>query len=419
MADRARSQAGARQDRGRRRGLALGAALAAIPVVLLAQEDGGGGVRLAFTVDGRLESHSNADFTPGGSEPSIEAVARLGFGAVSETRASRLAFDAGGELRYVLDGPEDIAEGFVNPDLRLSYGRTSADAAFDADLFWRERDLATDREFDDFDTASGERREIGGGVALRWGETRRVGYGLSADYIDTTYTDPDENDFTRTTLGGTMRLDLNPATALTFGLTGSRLDSEDDEDDGTTVGLDTGLSFARPDGTLTFGLSFDDDDDGLRTGFDVGRSFERPAGGYGYRLGVTRDVDGELRLTGGLNVAQDLPRGRLTADLSREIGTASDSNSERLITLFSVGLTQELTPLTSLSLTGAYGESLDPSDDSFTRNFDAGATLSHQLTQDWLVDAGVSYSAENTDDAPQAEDTTVFIGVRRTFEGWY
>jgi hypothetical protein len=396
----------------------LGAALAAVPMALLAQDDSGG-VRMTFSVDGRLESHSNADLTPGGGEPSTEAVVRLGFGVLSETRASRLGLDAGGQLRYILDGPEDLPDGFVDPDLRLFYGRTSADAAFDADLFWRERDLARDREFDDFDRSSGERREVGGSVGLRWGETRRVGYGLSADYTEVTYSDPDEDDFTRTNVGGSMRLDLSKATALTFDLTASRFDSEADEDDDTSTGLDTGLAIARPDGTQTFGLTFDNDDDGLRTGVEVGRNYERPAGGYGYRLGVTRDVEGDLRLTGGLNLAQDLPRGRLTADLSREVGTSDDDNSERFITRFSVGLTQDLTPLTSLSLTGAYGESLDPSDDSFTRNFDAGATLSHQLTQDWLVDAGVSYQAEDTDDEARAEDTTVFLGIRRTFEVRY
>lgn len=415
MADRA----GARQDRGRRRGrLALGAALAAIPVALLAQDDGGG-VRLTFSVDGRLESRSNADLTPGGDEPSIEATAGLGFGIVSETRAARLAFEAGGDLRYVLDGPDDLEEGFVNPDLRLSYGRSSADAAFDADVFWRERDLARDRDIDDFDRATGEKQEFGGGLSLRWGETRRVGYGLNADYTETTFSDPGEADYNRTNLGGSLRLDLSQAAALTFDLNSSRFDSEANEDDRSSLSLDTSLAIARPDGTLTFGLVLDDNEDGLRTGIDVGRSYERPAGGYGYRLGLTRDVEGDLRLTGGLNLAQDLPRGRLTADLSQDVGTASDDDTERFVTRLDIGLTQDLTALTSLSLTGAYAQSLDPRDDSFTRNFDAGATLSHELGQDWLLDAGISYRARDSDDEARAEDTTVFLGLRRAFEVRY
>jgi hypothetical protein len=399
----------------------LGAGTLAIglPLALMAQEDDGGGVRLTFSVDGRVEAHSNAALDPTDAESSAEAVTRLGFGASSTTRAARLSFDATAQVRAVLTGPSSLSDGIVNPDLRLSYSRASSNATFDAQVFWRDTDLGRETTLDDFEVASGKRQDTGASLALRWGNDTRLGFGLTADYTDTDYHDGStEPDRRRLNLGAELRLDLSKATALTFTLTRGRLTS-DNGTDSTTLGLDGTLSIARPDGSLTFGLALDDTDDGLRSGISLARSHERPRGGYGYRLGLTRDAGGDLRVTGGVNLRQDLPRGQITADLSRDITTADDDNSDRQVTRANLGLTQTLTDRTSLTLSAGFSESLNPADDSFTRKTNLGATLSHELGGDWMLDGGVSLTSQDTDATATAEDTSIFLGLRRTFEGRY
>lgn len=378
--------------------------------------EAGGGLRMTFGLDTRLETRSNPRFRPGGSESATEAVARLSFGLISETRTDRLAFEGGAELRGTLDGPSDTASGLVNPNLRLSYGRSSAGATFDTSLFLRETDLARSDNIDEFDDPAGIRRDVGGNVAFAWGNDAPVGYGLTASHTDTSFADgATEADRRRSSVGATLRLDVSQATSLTFALGRSRFDEDGAETRDTTTASAT-AAFARPDGALTLGLRAEDTPEGTRSALTAGRSFALPDGALSLGIGVTRGASGDAALSGSVGWSRELPRGQISASLSRDVTSGTEDDSEREITSARLGLTQSLTQRTSLSLNLGLSESRQTADDTTTRNATASATFSHALPQDWALDAGVSYRSREETFEGTARDTQVFLGLRRAFE---
>lgn len=254
-----------------RRWLAQGVALAtavALPAALAAQQAGeeaggntGGGVRLTFGLDTRVESHTNTGLDADGGRDSTEYDTRLRFGYLTETRVSRLAFDAAVRLQGDLGG-EGGAGDVANPDLSLSYARQGAGTSLDTQVFLREIDLGRDSTLEDFDGEAGTRRDTGGSLALRWGDDAPVGFGLDLSYTDSDFRDgAAEPDRTRLRYGATLRLDLTQATALTLGLAQTRFDAADEGPRDTTT-FDAGLAFDRPQGPLTLDLRLEDTPEG-------------------------------------------------------------------------------------------------------------------------------------------------------------
>jgi hypothetical protein len=402
-------------------GLAGALALAGIPVA--AQDGGGaGGLRLTWGIDSRQFLHSNATLTPDGEDESFESNTRLTFGLSSVTPDSYFTLDAGGRLRFIrlLDGGEStLPDGFVTPDLRLGWGRDSAASRIDANVFWRETDLAQDQGIDDFDGLEGRRQETGGTIAYRWGEDRRWGIGLRASHIDTNFIEaPGETDRQRTLVGADLRLDLNEATVLTFDLARSRFE-EAGEDARYTTRLAADIAFARPDGTFVIGTSAEDTPDGTRTGLTFGRNLELPTGSLGARIGATRGEDGDISLTGTLDWTHALPRGGITASLSRGVTADDTTDAETQLTSVSLELTQELTPRAVLSADFGYAESRETDSGDVTRNGAAGLMVSYDIGQDWLLDAGIRHRMRDEPDEPRAADNAVFLGLRKTFERQY
>lgn len=381
-----------------------------------------GGVRLTFGIDTRLDSSSNPGLDADGGSARTELDTTLSLGYLTETRLSRLAFDASGRLRAQTGADEDSSDGFTDPALRLSYARAGAAASFDAEAFLLQTDLASDAALDDFDSTSGTQRDIGGSLALQWGNDARVGYGLTAAYTDSDFqdgaTDPDR---TRLTLGAEMRLDLTEAAQLTLALTRLRFDEAGAAARETTA-LNAALEIARPRGPLSFGLSVEDTPDGTRTGLTFGRQIALPGGALNARIGLVRGVSGDIGVTGGLTYARSLPQGDITAAISRDITSGAEDDSERRVTRANLGLTRVLTPRTNLSLGLGLAESRTTGDggDESTLNANAEATLNYALTPDWDLNAGIRYRLRETEDpltgSETARDTSVFLGLSRGFE---
>lgn len=415
--------------RGRiRRWLAQGVALVtavALPAALAAQQaaeagagDAGGGIRLTFGFDTRVESHTNSGLAASGGRDTREYDSRLSFGFLTETRTSRLALDAALRARGNLGG-DGGANDVVNPDLTLSYARQGAGSSLDTQAFLRETDLGRDNTLEDFDGNQGTRRDTGGSITLRWGDDAPVGFGVNASYTDSNFSDgAGQPDRTRLRYGATLRLDLTQATRLTLGLTQSRFDAADDSPRDTTT-LDAGLAFDRPQGALTLDLRLEDTPEGTRSSVTAGQTFEMPDGQLTARLGLTRGTSGATRVTGGLTYAHDLPRGQLTADLARDVTSGAEDDGERRITRASLGLTQALTPRTTLLLDLGLSESRATGGDATTQNGNASATLRYDLAQDWNLDVGVSHRLRDTDTTDTARDTSVFLGLSRNFEVRY
>ena len=82
-----------------------------------------------------------------------------------------------------------------------------------------------------------------------------------------------------------------------------------------------------------------------------------------------------------------LPNGQISAQLRRGVQAGSD-DTERLITALSLGYSQSLSQISSLSLDLSYAESTVTATDSTVANTSFGATYSHALTEDWDLNSG-------------------------------
>ena len=407
----------------RQRRLMAGTALAVLilPFGVIAQE--AGGLRLTFGVGFRAETSSNLALENPDEGRTNQFATRLSFRLEDETRVGSLSLAASGFLR-ALDGPDGTETGFETPDLRFGLHQEGARSALDVTAFLREADLDTlrgtlvDPDTGEVSTLSGQgtQRQTGGNVAYTFGAGEPWGLTLSAGLTDTTYRDaPDEVDNRRANAGATLRFALNPATEATLALRGSTY-----KEDGTarrdTLRTEAGLTRSLPLGTVSATLFAEDTEDGTRTGLSFGHSIDLASGArLSYSLGATRSAAGATNLTGALDWTQPLPRGSLSLGLRRAV-TSGDGDAETLATSLNLGLTQDLTPRTALSVGLNAAEAEDTATGDTTRTATLNATLTHALTEDWALDAGYSYRWRDEDTDGRAMSDTVFLELRREFE---
>ena len=406
----------------RQRRLVAGAALAALmPLGVIAEE--AGGLRLTFGVGFRAETSSNLGLETPDEGRTSQIATRLSFRLEDATRAGSLFLAASGSLR-ALDGPDGTETGFETPDLSFGYRREGARSALDVTAFLREADLDTlrgqlvDPDTGEVSTLSGEgtQRQTGGTVAYTFGAGEPWGLTLSAGLTDTTYRDaPAEVDNRRTNAGATLRFALDPATEATIGLRGSTY-KEEGAARRDTLRTELGLSRSLPVGMISATLFAEDTEDGTRTGLSFGQSTELASGArLSYSLGATRSASGDTNLTGAVDWMQPLPRGSLSLGLRRAV-TSGDGDAETLATSLNLGVTQDLSPRTGLSIGLNAAEAEDTLTGDTTRTATLNATLTHALTEDWALDAGYSYRWRDGDTEGRANSDMVFLELRREFE---
>ncbi len=392
-------------------------ALIALP--LAAQEDGG--LRLTFGVAARVETISNPGLSVP-AEPRLESLStRLSFGLSDKTRTGAVSLSAAGSLAADND---ESTNGLEDPDLRLSWKRSGATSSLDLNAFLRESDLDTLRGVVlDPDTGEatkdvvgdGKQRQSGGGLTLAFGESGPWGGTLSAGLTDTTYSgSTDEVDSRDASLGGTLRFELDSATAVTAGLRWSRFD-EDGAAYRDTLRPELGLRRNLAGGFASADVFAEDTEDGTRAGLSFGRSWELKDGSFAFNLGATRGVTGDLSPTGTLDWQKDLPRGSLSASLRHAVTSGSD-DTETIVTTASLGLGHTISPLASVNFGLNASDSEDTVTNETTRNAALSATISHSLTQDWILDAGVSHRMRDEDGTGLATSDTVFLELRRSFD---
>lgn len=401
-------------------GLCLIASLC--PLAGFAQEAEPGGVFFTFDLGQTFEASSDRDLETPEREDGLESLTTLRFGAVTETRAERLSFSLGSELR--------ISEGELTDDglnAQLAYSRNSADARFDISLSADREDIAFLRDAsdfldddgiivlpDDFDDliGSGTRSSATFAASLLWGETAPVGYNLSVSRSALRYQDASaalaDND--SATLGFGVRLNINEVTTTNIDLNFSQT-----EDDGLpreeAISLTGSVTFARPRGDLTTrAIVLQDEEDEIFWAAAISRDYALAEGSLSGELGVAEDEDGEARLTGRVTFSMPQPSGQI--DLRAEHGLPPGGDS--LSSTVSASYLQELSPVSSMRVGFNYGRTSDSDGEGVIAVGSLTASYGISLTDVW--DLSIGASANMRDSAGTRNNSgTVFLTLERPF----
>lgn len=401
------------------------AGLATVLTAGAAATQDGGGVLLTFGIDQRVSWDDNPDLDIPSTGDRLRFDTGLSFGVVSETPRDRLAFDLGTVLRGEDDG-SGFGFGLESPSAELAYSRLGATSSFTISAFLRETDLGDGLSLIDDGSGGppvltfddGTARTQGMRLAYTWGEGTPFGSALRAGLTDTDYrdtTDPTLLDNRNVTVGAGLRFALNEVTDANFDLDHRRYDEKGPTaaEDSTTFSV--GLTRALPRGDLRGKISTTSDEDGTRTGLSFGHSYDLPRGSLSVDLGLTEAIAGGADLTGALAWKQDLPRGAFSVRLSQAV-TNDIRNDETLATAFSLGLTQELTPLMGLNMSAIWARSEETATGLVTDSATLDAALSYALTEDWAMNLGASHRIKDEDGVGRANSNSVFLSVGRTFE---
>jgi hypothetical protein len=374
------------------------------------------GVEMTFGLGFRAETNSNLGLDPVSAGRSSKAGVNLSFGLISETPISRLSFDAAAGLLSG-HGANLPSSGLNDPSLKLSYQRNAANADFNLSATLTDVDLTSARDVTDFDTGSGARRTASLSTGINWGTAAPLGFGLTAGVSDVRYHDTPSAGLTNsrsTRLGATARADLSEVLHLNLGLRDTHFE-KDGAATRDTLGLDVGLTLARPQGELGLRLGFDDTADGQRNSLSFEHRIDLPRAALSYSLGATRGVTGRTFATGALNYMQELPNGALNLGLNRAVQSSSETDAETVQSSASLGWRQAVTPSATLALSLNWAEQLDTATDLVTTNTNLSAVWSQSLTADWALDLGYTRRLRDQDPVGQADSDSVFLELRRDF----
>lgn len=413
--------------------LALSGALLASISQATAQDEGCQGRCLTFGFDQTFSSTDNLSLDTPAEGTTNQAITALDFGFFSETEIDVLSFNADAVLRAAT-GPDVAQNGLNLTDwgAELAYARQGANASFDASARLSENDLTffdpladlrDDGVPDDFETLgnSGTRRLQTAQVGLSWGNEGPFSVGLDAAFTDISYydADPPEVDTQRSNIGLTLGFVFSPVLSGRLTVDQSYYDEVEDgavSDQRQSTRIGAGFTLDRPAGGLDGLIYTNNTPDGTEVGFSVGGSYEQPLVTLSAQLGLTRGIEGDIYPSGELSLVRTLPNGVFDALLFQEI-TAGSDDLETLRSGLSLGLTQDLGALTTLNLDLNYVNSEQTNDDSTITEGNFGASVSHLMSEAWLVDFGYRYRMR--DEGQQANSNEVFLGFRRDLERNY
>lgn len=372
-----------------------------------------GGNVLDFNIGARLSSDSNPDLTPISSGPSTTGGLTLSFGLTNEAALSTLSLQGSAGL---LTSDDSGTTGLTDPNLTLSYARTTANAALTLDGTLGQTAVAGGA-VDNFQTGDGLRRSADLSGALTLGTGGPLGFGLTAGYSAVSYHEnPSATllDSQTLHLGADLRADLSPVLHASFGVQNSRF-TQDGAAARDTLTLTTGLTLDRPAGPLALRLDRSDTTDGPRSSLTFEQTIALPGGTLSYSLGTTRAVSGSIHANGSVSYATDLAQGGLSLDLSQAIQPGAETDTEVQLSSASFSYTREVTPRAGLTLALNWAEQRDTATDLATANTSLSATWTQSVTQDWALDLGYTRRLRDQDGVGLGQSDSVFVELRRAF----
>lgn len=462
-----------RQSRTWVRGAIVGIWIVVGPVS--AQEDAGD-QRFRFQFSQKFSANDNIRLDPTSVGTTYYSDSTFSFGFLSETALQSFDLSASGVLRAANDPIVGTDSAFRDPTVNLSYTRDNANSRFNLYARYARPDLAfldplEQAEIDDQDLFSGggQREDISAGVRLETGLQAPLGFvfGLdtrSRDYVNTT--DPllvpnrtdsasigtrfqlspvmqgrvdlfesrfdqeaggnpanaRQTDTSRVTAG--LDIDLSPVSVLMLDLGHSNVTETFDAIPGlenVTSGLVGSAAFIRamPDGQITANLGSTLTTQGRQTTLRFGRDFDLPRGELSFSLGITQGASFDALPIGSVSYTSDLPRGRLTAGLSRSVSISDTLNQATTTTRARLGYTLDVNDLSDLSFNLSYadialaGTTTATGTDRARGNFTAA--YRRDVTDDWGLRVGYAYRYYNPDNAAESRSNEVFFVLERDF----
>lgn len=458
---------------GLKAGTAFAALLLAVPA--FAQEEPNPLLRFDFSSTLRASDNYGLDEDSPGDSYFWDN--RLGFGYRTTTGVSTFTLDGGATLRFADLPDRDYDPDVDDIDLNLGYVRDGANARLTTEASYNRSEIAffdpLSRLDDDLDELEGEdliqdntgtRETWGADIMLETGLSDPLGFSLgysnrTRNYIDTV--DPDYYDSETNTYTAAARLILSPVATTTLTLTQEDYTNEDVEETDRTartaslgltylvspvltfdgslgyseieteenIGLTDlrstekkdglvgtlGLTRALPTGSIGVAFQQTVDEDGDRSTLRVTRAMELPNGSLQMSLGATKGEESDTGFVGDLAYVRDLPNGNFRATLSQDIGT-DDDEAEETRTRATLGLSHDLTALSSMDLSVNY---IDISSDGPEGDRSRGqfrAAYNHDLTSEWQLSGGYTYTRATEDTEDDATENAIFLTLKRSFQ---
>ena len=403
------------------------------------------GATLTAEIAQRFEADTNYNLDDPSPGTSYFADTRVILGLLSESDSQtfELGLDTG--LRALWQAEEDFDLTYASPTTAsLGYAREWADASFGADFAYRAAEVDFTRTIlidadgggvpDDLAQIDDDATEYRTDAALdlELGTDARSSYSFSLDATNIDYSQDASDQVPRTTVQGEAGWTLRLTPVLWGGLTGNYLyyDGQDDQDTEVRIGeIDAGVIYqAMPALQLSAALGYAD-----RTREETvagRRETTEDETGPTARFGVNYDLDDfqifsegrittaapKTRFQGYLSVVYPLPRA--TVNL-RAFQTyfGDSSGDESRFTGAGIGLTRELTPVSSLGLDFQVAQQSNQDNPAAAEveRFDASVTYSYALTEVMSADLGYRYS-QRREDPEDATGNAVFVQIGRTFE---
>ncbi len=442
-------------------------ALAVYP--LIAQE---GGVSATLSVSQRLESGSNLALRIPSEGDTHIATTSLSFNLRSNTRTQNFSLSLGGLFR---DGDlptgSSTSTGFTDPRISLSYAREAANSAFSVNGNFRQSDVtfALTELLDpngvplppaDFAglRGTGQRNTFNASTELDLRRNDPIGIVFSAGvsgirYSDTnspTLTDTDRSNFGIKTLlrfspvttgrvdyrfdrfeSDNMQQTKRDTQSLNFGLknelaSGITVDASagyqeiktreignDTNDTGLIGELKVSRNLKR--GSASASLASTRDQAGDRLTFEVMRNIDLPRGSLSVSAGATSFEGNDPEMIGSLGWRYLLPRDTFSVQLRRSV-SANSNDEERLATSASANYNHQINELSSIGLNYTFALTEGTSTANEVQRSGLTAAYRRRINEDWNYSAGVSHDTRDEKTVGDANSTSVFFTIQRTFD---